>query len=45
MTTETKKMIERIPLEILNNNKFELIDELFRRTTSSTRPAGRPPDA
>jgi len=22
-------MIERIPLEILNNNKFELIDELY----------------
>jgi predicted ester cyclase len=29
MTTETQKMIERIPLEIINNNKFELIDELF----------------
>ena len=29
MTTETKKMIERIPLEVLNNNKFELIDELY----------------
>ena len=29
MTTETQKMIERIPLEILNNNKFELIDELY----------------
>ena len=29
MTTETLKMIERIPLEILNNNKFELIDELY----------------
>jgi predicted ester cyclase len=29
MTTETQKMIERIPLEVLNNNKFELIDELY----------------
>jgi predicted ester cyclase len=29
MTTETQKMIERIPLEIVNNNKFELIDELY----------------
>jgi len=29
MTTETQKMIERIPLEIINNDKFELIDELY----------------
>jgi len=29
MTTETQKMIERIPLEILNTNKFELIDEIY----------------
>ena len=29
MTTETSKMIERIPLEILNSNKFELIDEIY----------------
>jgi predicted ester cyclase len=29
MTTETLKMIERIPLEIVNNNKFELIDEIY----------------
>ena len=29
MTTETKKMIERIPLEVLNNGKFGLIDEIF----------------
>ena len=29
MTTETQKMIERIPLEVINNNKFELIDELY----------------
>ena len=45
MTTDTQKMIERIPLEVLNDNKFELIDELSRRTSSSTRPAGRPADA
>ena len=29
MTTATQKMIERIPLEIINQNKFELIDELY----------------
>ena len=29
MTTETQKMIERIPLEVINNNKFDLIDELY----------------
>jgi predicted ester cyclase len=29
MTTETQKMIERIPLEVINNNKFELIDEIY----------------
>ena len=29
MTTETQKMIERIPLEIVNNNKFELVDEFY----------------
>src|SRR6186713_286768 len=28
MTTDTKKMVERIPLEVFNNGKFELIDEL-----------------
>ena len=28
MTTETKKMIERIPLEVFNNDNFGLIDEL-----------------
>jgi predicted ester cyclase len=28
MTTETTKMIERIPLEVLNSGKFGLIDEL-----------------
>jgi predicted ester cyclase len=29
MTTDTKKMIERIPLEVLNDAKFGLIDELL----------------
>ena len=29
MTTDTQKMIERIPLEVINNDKFELIDELY----------------
>ena len=29
MTTATQKMIERIPLEVINNNKFELIDEIY----------------
>jgi predicted ester cyclase len=28
MTTDTKKMIERIPLEVLNNGNFGLLDEL-----------------
>jgi predicted ester cyclase len=28
MTTETKKMIDRIPLEVFNNNNFGLIDEI-----------------
>ena len=28
MTTETKKMIERIPLEVLNNDNFGLLDEI-----------------
>ena len=28
MTTDTKKMVERIPLEVFNQSKFDLIDEL-----------------
>jgi predicted ester cyclase len=28
MTTDTKKMMERIPLEVFNNDTFGLIDEL-----------------
>ena len=39
MTTETQKMIERIPLEILNNNKFELIDELYATNYVEHTPA------
>ena len=42
----TQKMIERIPLEVINNNKFELIDELYATDyVEHTRPAGRSPDA
>ncbi len=29
MTTNTQRLIERIPLEILNNGNFALIDEIF----------------
>jgi predicted ester cyclase len=29
MTTETKKLIERIPLEVFNKGNFGLIDEIF----------------
>jgi len=29
MTTAAQTMIERIPLEVINDNKFELIDELY----------------
>jgi predicted ester cyclase len=44
MTTETQKMIERIPLEILNNNKFELIDELYSKDyVEHTPPPGVAP--
>jgi predicted ester cyclase len=39
MTTETQKMIERIPLEILNNSKFELIDELYATNYVEHTPA------
>ena len=28
MTTDTKRMIDRIPLEVLNNSNFGLIDEI-----------------
>ena len=29
LTTQTQTMIKRIPLEILNNNRFDLIDEIY----------------
>jgi predicted ester cyclase len=29
MTTDTRKMIDRIPLEVLNKSDFGLIDEIF----------------
>jgi len=44
MTTETQKMIERIPLEILNMNRFELIDELYSTNyVEHTPPLGVAP--
>jgi predicted ester cyclase len=39
MTTETQKMIERIPLEVLNNDKFGLIDELVSPNFVEHTPA------
>jgi len=46
MTTETKKLIERIPLEVLNNSQFGLLDEIVasdfvERTTQPGVPATR----
>lgn len=29
LTTDIQRMVKRIPLEILNNNRFDLIDELY----------------
>jgi predicted ester cyclase len=44
MTTATQRMIERIPLEVINNNKFELIDELYATDyVEHTPPPGIPP--
>jgi predicted ester cyclase len=44
MTTATQKMIERIPLEVINNNKFELIDELYATNyVEHTPQPGVPP--
>jgi predicted ester cyclase len=44
MTTDTQKMIERIPLEVLNNNKFELIDEIYSPSfVEHTPQPGVPP--
>jgi predicted ester cyclase len=44
MTTATEKMIERIPLEVINQNKFELIDELYAKDyVEHTPQPGVPP--
>ena len=44
MTTATQQMIERIPLEVINNNKFELIDELYATNyVEHTPQPGVPP--
>jgi predicted ester cyclase len=44
MTTDTRKMIERIPLEILNNSNFGLIDEIYSPTyVEHTPQPGVPP--
>ncbi len=46
MTTATQKMIERIPLEVLNNDNSSSSTSSTRRTTSSTPPQpGVAPDA
>jgi predicted ester cyclase len=44
MTTDTKTMIERIPLEIINQDKFELVDELYATNyVEHTPQPGVPP--
>jgi predicted ester cyclase len=44
MTTDTKRMIERIPLEVLNEGKFGLLDELVSTDFVDHVPqAGVPP--
>jgi predicted ester cyclase len=44
MTTATQTMVERIPLEVINNNKFELIDELYATNyVEHTPQPGVPP--
>ena len=44
MTTETKKMIERIPLEVLNNGQFGLLDEIVATDfVDRTTPPGVAP--
>jgi predicted ester cyclase len=32
MTTDTQRMVERLPLEVFNNDKFGLIDEILSPT-------------
>ena len=39
MTTETKKLIERIPLEVLNNGNFGLIDQIYSTDYVEHTPA------
>jgi hypothetical protein len=41
MTTETAKLIERIPLEVLNNGQFGLLDEIVARISGDPSQAGR----
>jgi len=44
MTTDTQKMVERIPLEILNKSNFGLIDEIYSPTyVEHTPQPGVPP--
>jgi len=44
MTTATRTMVERIPLEVINNNRFELIDELYATNyVEHTPQPGVPP--
>jgi len=44
MTTDTQKMVERIPLEILNKSNFGLIDEIYAPTyVEHTPQPGVPP--
>ena len=44
MTTEIQKKIERIPLEVFNNNNFALIDELVSTDfVEHANPPGVPP--
>ena len=38
MTTETQKMVERIPLEVFNKDNFGLIDELVSDTFVDRSP-------
>jgi predicted ester cyclase len=39
MTTETKKLIEQIPLEVLNNSNFGLIDQIYATDYVEHTPA------
>jgi predicted ester cyclase len=39
MTTETRKLIEQIPLEVLNNSNFGLIDQIYATDYVDHTPA------